>query len=96
MTLTAEGDAPKSEFESYCSLCFKTVYKTCIVIHLAMYINSFVELPFTNISPLTFSLVQETNDRLHVRIYEPGDKRWKVPERCVRYRAFPRSHKHRN
>ena len=40
------------------------------------------DLPFgSNISPLTVEITQETNERLHVKIYDPNNQRWEVPTR---------------
>ena len=36
-----------------------------------------------NISPLVVDVAMETNERLHVKIYNPNNKRWEVPARCV-------------
>ena len=33
------------------------------------------------ISPLTVEVTQETNDRLHIKIYDSSNKRWEVPTR---------------
>ena len=33
------------------------------------------------ISPLTVEVTQETNDRLHIKIYDPNTPRWEVPKR---------------
>ena len=33
------------------------------------------------ISPLTVEVTQETNDRLHIKIYDPNNQRWEVPTR---------------
>ena len=35
------------------------------------------------ISPLTVEVTQETNDRLHIKIYDPNNKRWEIPTRYV-------------
>lgn len=41
-----------------------------------------LDLPYgSNISPLVFSLIQETDDRVHVKIYDPKVQRWEVPAR---------------
>ena len=36
-----------------------------------------------NISPLTVDVSSETNERLHIKIYDPNNKRWEVPTRYV-------------
>ena len=42
------------------------------------------DLPFGgNISPLVVEVTPETNDRLHVKIYDPNHQRWEVPTRLV-------------
>ena len=42
------------------------------------------DLPFgSNISPLVVEVTPETNDRLHVKIYDPNNQRWEVPTRLV-------------
>ena len=33
----------------------------------------------TNISPLTVEISHQTNERLHVKIYDPNNQRWEVP-----------------
>lgn len=33
------------------------------------------------ISPLVIEISAQTNERLHVKIYDPNDKRWEVPDR---------------
>ena len=33
------------------------------------------------ISPLAVEVTQETNDRLHIKIYDPNNQRWEVPTR---------------
>ena len=49
-------------------------YNSNIIIHTS------TALPFgTNISPLTFELSKEKNDRLHIKITDPNNKRWEVP-----------------
>lgn len=35
------------------------------------------------ISPLAVEVTQETNDRLHIKIYDPNNKRWEVPTRYM-------------
>ena len=35
------------------------------------------------ISPLTVEVTQETNDRLHIKIYDPNNQRWEVPTRYI-------------
>jgi len=39
------------------------------------------ELPATPISPLQFDLIQETTTRVHVKVTDPNNKRWEIPER---------------
>ncbi len=39
------------------------------------------KFPGSPISPLQVDIVKETNDRLHIKITDPNDKRWEIPER---------------
>lgn len=43
--------------------------------------GSVASAPGSPISPLTVEVNQETNDRLHVKIYDPSNQRWEVPTR---------------
>ena len=53
-----------------------------------------------NISPLIVDVTMETDERLHVKIYDPKNKRWEIPERLAllqqpdgwNWRASPAPH----
>jgi hypothetical protein len=39
--------------------------------------------PASPISPVVVEFTVETNHRLHVKISDPNNPRWEIPERCV-------------
>ena len=42
------------------------------------------DLPYgPNISPLNVDISNETDGRLHIKIYDPNDQRWEVPKRYI-------------
>ena len=34
-----------------------------------------------NISPIVVEISAQSNERLHVKIYDPNNKRWEIPTR---------------
>ena len=63
------------------SFFFKVKYSRPHDLEFYIYIF-FIDLPYgDNISPLLFEVTEEDNTRLHVKIYDPNNKRWEVPER---------------
>ena len=44
-----------------------------------VYIGKFSSVYGSNISPLVVDVTYQTEDRLHVKIYDPNNQRWEVP-----------------
>ena len=47
-----------------------------------------------SISPLVVDIAAQSNERLHVKIYDPNNKRWEIPTRYVYTNKHTNKHNH--
>lgn len=56
-----------------------SIQETPLGVKATLKLNGTTGSKFNRISPVAFELIQETDSRLHIKIYDPSSKRWEVP-----------------